>query len=100
MSNARTFDRSTVEHVAKLSALSLSSEEAERFTHELAAIVAHVDELASLDTTDVPPTFQVCVPKSGLREDRVEPSLTNEQALSEAPRQSHGGFAVPVFVEG
>jgi GMP synthase PP-ATPase subunit len=41
MSNARTFDRGTVEHVAKLAALSLSSDEAERFTTELAAIVAH-----------------------------------------------------------
>jgi aspartyl-tRNA(Asn)/glutamyl-tRNA(Gln) amidotransferase subunit C len=100
MSNDRTFDRSTVEHVAKLAALSLSSEEAERFTHELAAIVAHVDELAALDTSEVPPTYQVCVPKSGLRPDVVAPSLSNEEALSQAPRQGHGGFAVPVFVEG
>lgn len=100
MSNARTFDRGTVEHVAKLAALSLSSEEAERFTTELAAIVAHVDELASLDTADVPPTYQVCVPADSLRPDVVAPSLTNEEALSQAPRHSHGGFAVPVFVEG
>jgi aspartyl-tRNA(Asn)/glutamyl-tRNA(Gln) amidotransferase subunit C len=100
MSNARTFDRSAVEHVAKLAALSLSSEEAERFTHELSAIVAHVDELASLDTTNVPPTFQVRAPESGLRPDVVAPSLANEEALAQAPRQAHGGFAVPVFVEG
>ncbi len=100
MSNARIFDRSTVEHVAKLSALSLSNEEAERFTTELAAIVAHVDELTSIDTTDVPPTYQVCIPASSMRDDVVLPSLTNEEALSGAPRQAFGGFAVPVFVEG
>ncbi len=100
MSNARTFDRGTVEHVARLAALSLSSEEAERFTTELAAIVAHVDELSALDTAEVPPTFQVCTPRASLRSDVVAASLTNEEALSGAPRQAHGGFAVPVFVEG
>ena len=100
MSNARTFDRGTVEHVAKLAALSLSSEEAERFTTELAAIVAHVDELAALDTSDVPPTYQVCIPADSLRDDVVVPSPSNAEALSQAPRHAHGGFAVPVFVEG
>jgi aspartyl-tRNA(Asn)/glutamyl-tRNA(Gln) amidotransferase subunit C len=93
------FDRSTVEHTAKLACLSLSDEEAERFTKELAAIVAYVDELDSLDTKDVPPTSHVSNVAPPLRPDVVVPGLTHEEALGQAPRKDHGGFAVPAFVE-
>ena len=42
---------------------------------------------------------QVAVVGAPLRPDQVEPSLSNEAALSGAPRSVSGGFAVPAFVE-
>jgi aspartyl-tRNA(Asn)/glutamyl-tRNA(Gln) amidotransferase subunit C len=95
-----TIDRKTVEHVAKLASLSLSADECDRFTTELASILNHVDELSKIDVLPVAPTAQVVGQASPLRPDVVRPSLSNDQALSGAPRKDHGGFAVPAFVEG
>jgi aspartyl-tRNA(Asn)/glutamyl-tRNA(Gln) amidotransferase subunit C len=94
-----TIDLARVEHVAKLASLSLTPGEAEKFSHELAAIVGYVEELSNLDTSDVPPTAYVQLGRSALRPDVVSPSLSSEEALSQAPRKDHGGFAVPAFVE-
>lgn len=96
---AERIDRTLIQHVATLSSLSLSDAEADTLTHELAAIVAYVGELETLDTTDVPPTAHVQLGRTSLRADEIEPCLSHEDALSQAPRVADGGFAVPPFVD-
>ncbi len=96
---APKLDRTLVQHVAKLASLSLSEEEADRFAGELARIVAHVEQLDALDTRDVPPTTYVLVERLPLRDDEVQPCLSHDEALSQAPQIEAGGFAVPTFVE-
>lgn len=100
MANSPTIDRAQVEHVARLASLSLTQDEADRFTKELGAIVGYVEELMTLDTTDVPPTTHGQLERMVLRSDDVRPGLTQGAALAQAPRQSDGGFAVPSFLEG
>jgi aspartyl-tRNA(Asn)/glutamyl-tRNA(Gln) amidotransferase subunit C len=92
-------DRELVLHVAKLASLSLSDAEVDRFAVELARIVAHVEQLDALDTRDVPATTQVELDQAAWREDEVQPGLSHEEALSQAPRVDADGFAVPAFVE-
>jgi aspartyl-tRNA(Asn)/glutamyl-tRNA(Gln) amidotransferase subunit C len=92
-------DRAQIEHVAELSSLTLTAEEADRMTREIDAIVRYVDELNELDTENVEPTASVLLSPSAWRADEVIPSLSQEEALSQAPRTSQGGFAVPTFVE-
>jgi aspartyl-tRNA(Asn)/glutamyl-tRNA(Gln) amidotransferase subunit C len=92
-------NRALVLHVAKLASLSLSDDEADRLTADLARITGYVEQLESLDTTGVPPTAHVRIDRMPLRDDVVKPGLSHEEALSEAPRAEEGGFAVPAFVE-
>jgi aspartyl-tRNA(Asn)/glutamyl-tRNA(Gln) amidotransferase subunit C len=96
---AERIDRTLIHHVAQLSSLSLSDAEADTLTHELAAIVRYVDELETLDTADVPPTASVLLQRTALRADDVQPGLSHDDALSQAPRVAQGGFAVPPFVD-
>jgi aspartyl-tRNA(Asn)/glutamyl-tRNA(Gln) amidotransferase subunit C len=91
--------RETVLHVAKLARLELEDSEIDRMQKDLGNILEYVNSLAELDTSAVPETTQVAVVGAPLRPDQVMPSLSNEQALSGAPRSSAGGFAVPAFVE-
>jgi aspartyl-tRNA(Asn)/glutamyl-tRNA(Gln) amidotransferase subunit C len=91
--------RIDVQHVAKLASLSLSDEEAARFTKELATIVDYVTQLDELDTRDVPPTAHVQLDRLPLRADEVVPCLSHDEALAQAPSVDEGGFAVPTFVE-
>lgn len=80
-----------VEHVAMLARLGLSDEERERMREQLSSILAHIDQLRTVDTSNVPPTAQVIPLGSTLREDVVQPSLTVDQVLANAPR-TEGGF--------
>ena len=90
--------RDTVLHVAKLARLELEESELERMQKDLGNILEYVNSLRELDTASVVETTQVAVLGAPLRTDRVEPSLSNDIALREAPRSSGGGFAVPAFV--
>jgi len=91
-------DEKTVKHVAELACLSLTPEETTKMAHDLDAIVRHVEALAKLDTTDVPATSHVLLGKTDLREDEVQPGVSHDDALAQAPRSAQGGFAVPAFV--
>lgn len=80
-----------VEQVAMLARLGLSDEERERMREQLSSILAHIDQLRGVDTSNVPPTAQVIPLAPTLREDVVQPSLTVDQVLANAPR-TEGGF--------
>jgi aspartyl-tRNA(Asn)/glutamyl-tRNA(Gln) amidotransferase subunit C len=80
-----------VEHVAMLARLGLSDEERERMREQLSSILEHIDQLRTVDTSNVPPTAQVIPLGPTLREDVVQPSLTVDQVLANAPR-TEGGF--------
>lgn len=90
---------SDVLHIAKLADLTVSEEEVGRLRTDLAAILAHVEQLGELDTTDVPPTTHIAVREMPFRPDQPEPGLDRDAALAAAPRVIDGAFAVPKFVD-
>ena len=85
-----------VEHVAELARLQLTREESEQFALQLSSILKYVEELKAIDTTGVCPTTSVVAEDAGaLRDDAVHPSLSQEQALRNAPEAVDGFFHVP-----
>jgi aspartyl-tRNA(Asn)/glutamyl-tRNA(Gln) amidotransferase subunit C len=96
---APKIDRNLVLRIAELGCLSLSDAEIERFPGELQRIMAHVAQLDTLDTRDVPPTAHVTVDRAPLRADQVVAGLAREEGLAQAPEVDSDGFAVPAFLE-
>ncbi len=91
-----------VRYVAQLANLALSSEEVRKLRVDLDEILAHVDKLNELDTTGVEPMAQVLYDAEEtdtLRQDLERPTLTNEEALANAPLASLGYFKVPLVIE-
>jgi aspartyl-tRNA(Asn)/glutamyl-tRNA(Gln) amidotransferase subunit C len=88
-----------VEHVAGLARLSFESEEKELFTRQLDAILSYVDKLNELDTTGVEPTSHVLPIKNVFKDDSPRPSLTPDEALSNAPERSGDFYRVPKIIE-
>lgn len=88
-------DREQVLHVARLARLELEPEEVERMAGELSGVLEHVDKIAGLDLEDAPPTTHVVHLENVLREDEVEPSLSRERALENAPDPDQDSFRVP-----
>lgn len=91
--------RENVLHVAKLARLELTEAEIDRMQRDLDGILEYVNQLSELDTKDVPPTTQVAVVAAPFRADEPRPSIPHDVALSQAPRSSSDGFAVPAFVD-
>lgn len=87
-----------VENIASLAKLSFNDEEKQLFVEQFNHILSYVEKLNELDTAQVEPTFHVLNQQNVLREDRVEPWLTQEEVLANAPRTHHGFFSVPKVI--
>lgn len=87
--------REDVAHVARLARLSVSEEELERFTGQLAAVLEHAEDVAALDTDGVPPTAHPLPLENVLRDDVVRPSLDRAEVLAAAPAVEDDRFRVP-----
>ena len=85
--------------VAQLAHLELAEEELKTFGSQIAEIVAYVEQLNELDTTNVEPAIGGLTPEGELtsasRADEIEGSLGQKTALSEAPDAACGHFRVP-----
>jgi len=89
-----------IEHIAKLSRLDLSSEEKERYSRELSAVLAYVDQLSEVDTETVEPTANVTGLQNIWRDDSVESSgITHDDIELNAPEFKDGFFVVPGVFE-
>jgi aspartyl-tRNA(Asn)/glutamyl-tRNA(Gln) amidotransferase subunit C len=91
-------ERKDVEYVAWLARLELGEEEIERFTRQLAQVLEHAEKIKSLDTRETRPTSHPLPLKNVMREDEVRPGLSQQEALSNAPRAEGGYFAVPRII--
>jgi aspartyl-tRNA(Asn)/glutamyl-tRNA(Gln) amidotransferase subunit C len=92
-------DRAAVDHVARLARLDLSEEERVRMQAELSTILEHVTKIQALDLDGIAPTAHTVPLRNVMRPDEVTPSLTQEQALANAPEERDGRFMVPRIVE-
>ena len=87
--------REEVLHVAKLARLELADDEVDRFTEQLSAILEAVDKVSELDLSDVEPTAHPLDVVNVWAPDEPAPSLTVEEALSNAPARDGNFFRVP-----
>lgn len=93
-----TLGRQEVAHVAALARLSLSEEELDRFTGQLAEVLAHAADVAALDLADVPPTAHPLPVQNVLRPDEPVPCLPREAVLASAPEVEADRFRVPRII--
>ncbi|MGV0851167.1 Asp-tRNA(Asn)/Glu-tRNA(Gln) amidotransferase subunit GatC [Mycolicibacterium phlei] len=87
--------RDEVAHLARLARLALTEDELDSYAGQLDAIIGHVSQIQAVDVTGVDPTDNPLKSVNVLRPDSVEPSLSQEEALDQAPKAAEGRFAVP-----
>jgi aspartyl-tRNA(Asn)/glutamyl-tRNA(Gln) amidotransferase subunit C len=85
-------------HVAKLSKLEFTEDEIDSFVTDMDSIVAYVNTLSQIDTSGLEEKLNV-VNLNDLRADQVNTSLTQADAILNAPKKRNGGFSVPQVVE-
>lgn len=88
-----------VGYLARLARIELTPEELQRFAGQLDEILAYVEKLKSAPTEGVPPTSHVLPLADVFREDKIQPSLPMDAALSNAPDREGPFFRVPRVIE-
>ena len=90
--------REDVAHVAALARLALSDEELDLFTGQLARVIDHARDVASLAVDGVEPTAHPFPVANVLRPDEVGPCLARDEFLAMAPATEDGRVKVPRIV--
>lgn len=87
--------REDVLRCASQAHLNLREEEIEPLRRDMERLLSHAEKLNELDLAQVEPMTQHLVRVLPRRADVVGPSLSQAQALSNAPDQEQGHFKVP-----
>ena len=91
--------REQVIDIADLAKLDLTEAEIEQYADQLSAVLDYASRLEQLDTNNIPPTATVLPLENVMREDEVQPCLSREQALANAPGAIEGQFRVDAVLE-
>lgn len=91
--------RETVEHVAELAKLGLTEDEIETYREQLSAILEYAAILERLDTDAILPTASVLPLSNVMRDDEAFSSLSQADALANAPSETEGWFQVKAILE-
>ncbi len=91
--------REEVLHIARLARLGLTNAEVNRLSEELSHILESFVALQQVDTEVVPPTTQPNPLKNILKEDKIKPSLSQDEVLVNAPNRDNEFFRVRAVLE-
>lgn len=87
-----------VEKIAELARLKFTEEELENFTPQMNEILTYMDKLNELDTENVKPLSHPVEQTNVFRKDELKPSISNEDALKNAPSKDEHHFKVPKVI--
>lgn len=87
--------RDEVAHLAMLSRLALSDDELDRFAGQLDVIIAAVARVQEVAAAGIPPTTHAAELANVFRADVIEPCLSADVVLAQAPAAEQERFRVP-----
>ena len=88
-------DEKLVKEIALLARLDLTEEETMTFIPQFQDILKYFSILNELDTEDVPPAYLSSANKSVTREDEIEPSVSTQDFLANAPQAKEDYVVIP-----
>jgi aspartyl-tRNA(Asn)/glutamyl-tRNA(Gln) amidotransferase subunit C len=88
-----------IDHVAKLARIALTPEEKAKFSHQLADVLVHIEQLSKVDVSGVEPTAHAFAVYNVWQDDVAQPGLPVDAALRNAPAQRENMIVVPKVVE-
>ena len=92
-------DEIDIKYVAHLARLALTPQEEQKMAAQLGQVLGYIEKLKEVDVAGVEPTAHAFPMVNVTRPDEVRPSLSQEDALRNAPAQANGLFIVPKIVE-
>jgi aspartyl-tRNA(Asn)/glutamyl-tRNA(Gln) amidotransferase subunit C len=87
-----------IEKIAELSMLEFTDSELESYTKEMNKILDYVEKLNELDTKSVKPLSHPIENENVFRDDKLKKSVSQEEALKNAPDRTTEHFKVPKVI--
>lgn len=88
-----------VDHIAHLARLEFEGEEKDAILKDLENIIQFIDTLNELDTENVEPLIFMSEEINRLREDISEQTITQAEALKNAPKKDSDYFRIPKVLD-
>ena len=88
-----------IKYVAHLARLSLTAEEEQKMEKQLGDVLGYIEKLKEVNVAGVEPTAHAFPLVNVTRPDEIRPSLSQKEALRNAPATANGLFMVPKIVE-
>jgi aspartyl-tRNA(Asn)/glutamyl-tRNA(Gln) amidotransferase subunit C len=93
-------DHKTVDEVAHLARLEFIGEKAkDEMANDMSRMIAFVEKLNELDTTGVEPLIYMTDESNVLREDVVKETISQKEALFNAPKKDSDYFKAPKVID-
>ena len=96
---ANKIDIKTVDDIAHLARLEFKDEAKSEILNDINRMLTFVDKLNELNTDNVEPLIYMTNEKNVMREDDPEITLTQKEALKNAPKKDSDYFKVPKVIE-
>jgi aspartyl-tRNA(Asn)/glutamyl-tRNA(Gln) amidotransferase subunit C len=94
-----SLDEATVARIARLARIEIEADQRASLAGELSGILGWIEQLAEVDTENVPPMTSVGEMTLKLRPDEVTDGDKADDVLANAPSSQDGHFVVPKVVE-
>ena len=88
-------EETIIDHIAHLARLEFEGEKKEAIKQDLDRIISFMDKLQEVDTTNVEPLIFMTNEINHLRKDVAKVTVTQEQALKNAPKKDSDYFRIP-----
>jgi aspartyl-tRNA(Asn)/glutamyl-tRNA(Gln) amidotransferase subunit C len=92
-------DQATLRKIAHLARLEFEEEAEEAMLESLSEILTWVEMLNEVDTDNIEPLQSMSQEVNRMREDEIQPSLSRERGLHNAPKKDEQYFRVPKVLD-
>ena len=95
---ANAIDLKTVDEIAHLARLEFNDASKEEILNDINRMIKFIDKLNELDTSAVEPLIYMTNEKNILRHDVPETTITQKEALKNAPKKDSDYFKAPKVI--
>ncbi len=92
-------DNETVDKIAHLARLEFENESKQEIINDMNNMLRFIDKLNELDTSNIEPLVYMSGEVNVLREDDVSHTITQKDALKNAPKKDSDYFKVPKVID-
>lgn len=96
---ANKIDIKTVDEIAHLARLEFSEESKPEILNDMNRMLVFIDKLNELDTSNVEPLIYLTDEKNILRPDVPETTISQKEALKNAPKKDSDYFKAPKVID-